>query len=82
MYDQAMGRDDPQDIETRLGELVGQLNAVHAALVELVAEAAATGAWHGVGVRSLTHWLTWRRRTVAPPLGELIRLAEAKLTHR
>ena len=42
---------DPDDIETRLGVLVGQLNVVHTALVDLVAEVAETGAWNGVGVR-------------------------------
>ena len=64
-----------------MGVLVGQLNAVHAALVDLVAEVAESGAWNGVGVRSLTHWLTWQAGLSRPHAVELVRLAEAKVTH-
>ncbi|MET0325175.1 MAG: HNH endonuclease signature motif containing protein [Ilumatobacteraceae bacterium] len=74
-------RDRSDDIETRLGVLVGQLNAVHAALVDLVAEAAETGAWQGVGVRSLSHWLTWQAGLSGAHARELERLAAAKVTH-
>ena len=68
-------------METRLGVLVGQLNAIHAQLVDLVAEAAATGAWHGVGVRSLEHWLTWQAGLSRGHASELVRLAAAKASH-
>ena len=61
--------------------LVGQLNAVHASLVDLIAEAAETGAWHGVGIRSLSHWLTWQAGLSRAHAQELERLAAAKLTH-
>lgn len=48
------------DLEDRLQAVCGHLNAVHAQLVELVVEAAQTSAWHGCGIRSLKHWLTWK----------------------
>jgi hypothetical protein len=69
------------DIEERLAVVVGQLNALHAQLVELVAEAKATNAWGGLGVRSLTHWLTWKAGVSNPHAAQLVRLAEARTTH-
>jgi hypothetical protein len=69
------------DIEDRLAVIVGQLNALHAQLVDLVAEARATNAWAGVGIRSLTHWLTWKAGVSNPHAAQLVRLAEAKATH-
>ena len=40
--------------------LAGHLNAVHAAIVELVADALADESWGGDGVRSPQQWLTWQ----------------------
>lgn len=70
-----------EDIEDRLAVIVGQLNALHAQLVDLVAEARATNAWAGVGIRSLTHWLTWKAGVSNPRAAQLVRLVEAKATH-
>ncbi|MET0144022.1 MAG: HNH endonuclease [Ilumatobacteraceae bacterium] len=70
-----------EDLEARLGVVVGQLNAVHAELVGLIAEAATTGAWEGWGVTSLCHWLTWQAGLSRAHALELIRLAEARATH-
>ena len=81
MYDHDMDPDAAPDIETRLGVLVGQLNAMHSALVDLVVEAAATGAWKGVGIHSLVHWSTWQAGLSRPHAVELVRLAEATTTH-
>jgi hypothetical protein len=69
------------DIEDRLAVIVGQLNALHAQLVDLVTEARETGAWTGVGVRSLTHWLTWKAGVSNPHAAQLVRLADARATH-
>ena len=69
------------ELEARMGVVVGQLNAVHAELVDLITEAAATGAWEGWGVRSLCHWLTWQAGLSRSHALELIRLADAKITH-
>src|SRR3954454_11300163 len=73
--------DDVDDIEHRLAVIVGQLNALHAALVDLVAEARATNAWAGVGVRSLTHWLTWKAGVSNPHAAQLVGLADGRQTH-
>jgi hypothetical protein len=68
-------------IEDRLREVCGQLNVLHAQLVELAAEAAATGAWHGTGVKSLAHWLTWQGGLAPGRAHDVVRLAEARTTH-
>ena len=69
------------DIEDRLAVIVGQLNALHAELVDLVAEARDTDAWSGLGIRSLTHWLTWKAGVTNERASALVRLAAAKSTH-
>ena len=68
-------------IEDRLREVCGQLNVLHAQLVELAAEAAPTGAWHGAGIRSLAHWLTWQGGIAPARAHDVVRLAEARTTH-
>jgi hypothetical protein len=69
------------ELEDRLAVVVGQLNALHAQLVELVAEARDTGAWSGLGIRSLTHWLTWKAGVTNERANALVRLADATSTH-
>jgi len=69
------------DLEDRLAVVVGQLNVLHAQLVDLVAEARDTGAWSGAGVRSLTHWLTWKAGVTNERASALVRLAAAKTSH-
>ena len=51
---------DTVDLETRLADVCGVLNAAHAQLVSLVAEALETGAWDVPGVRCAQHWLAWK----------------------
>jgi Domain of unknown function (DUF222)/HNH endonuclease len=51
---------DTTDLETRLADVCGVLNAAHAQLVTLVAEALETGAWDVPGVRCAQHWLAWK----------------------
>ena len=73
---------DPSvDIEERLRTVCGHLNVLNAQLVELAAEALATGAWQGWGVRSLAHWLTWQAGISPGHAREVVRLAEARDTH-
>src|SRR4051812_24711513 len=76
-----MAAEPTPDIEDRLAVVVGQLNALHAQLVDLVAEARATNAWAGVGVRSLTHWLTWKAGLSNTHAAQLVRLVDARETH-
>src|SRR3954454_14471311 len=76
-----MAAEPTRDLEDRLAVVVGQLNALHAQLVDLVAEARQTNAWAVVGVRSLTHWLTWKAGVSNQQASQLVRLAEARETH-
>ncbi|MET0458366.1 MAG: DUF222 domain-containing protein, partial [Ilumatobacteraceae bacterium] len=69
------------DIEERLRAVCGHLNVLNAQLVELTAEALATGSWQGWGVRSLQHGLTWQAGISPHRAAEVVRLAEARTTH-
>ena len=73
--------DSSAEIEERLRTVCGHLNVLNAQLVELAAEALATGAWQGWGVRSLQHWLTWQAGISPGHAKEVVRLAEARQTH-
>ncbi len=68
-------------IEDRLRVVCGHLNVLNARLVELAAEALATGSWQGWGVKSLAHWLTWQAGISPRRAQEVVRLAEARATH-
>ena len=69
------------DIEERLRAVCGHLNVLNAQLVELAAEALATGSWQGWGVKSLAHWLTWQAGISPHRAAEVVRLAEARTSH-
>ena len=73
--------DPAVDIEERLRTVCGHLNVLNAQLVELAAEALETGSWHGCGVKSLAHWLTWQAGISTGHAREIVRLAEAKASH-
>jgi hypothetical protein len=49
-----------EDLETRLAEVCGVLNAAHAQLVQLVGEAVDTGVWDVPGIRSVEQWVAWK----------------------
>jgi Domain of unknown function (DUF222) len=51
---------DTADLEARLADACGVLNAAHAQLVSLIAEALETGAWDVPGVRCAQHWVAWK----------------------
>ena len=68
-------------IEDRLRAVCGHLNVLHAELVALAAEALATGAWAGDGLRSLAHWLNWQAGISPGRAHEVVRLAHARATH-
>ena len=54
---------EPLPLDGRIASACGHLNAAWARLVELVGEVIATGAWEGIGIRSVEHWLgAWRNR--------------------
>lgn len=67
--------------QERLNELAGHLNAVHAAIVEVVAEALADESWGSDGVRSPQQWLCWQLGISHGESQRLIALAQARQTH-
>ena len=67
--------------EERLNALAGHLNAVNAAIVDVVADALATDAWGGDGIRSPQHWLCWQLGLTTVEAQRLINLAKARKTH-
>jgi Domain of unknown function (DUF222)/HNH endonuclease len=73
--------DEHRSLDERLADACGQLNACHAALVDLVAEVIATDAWHGWGIRSIEQWITWRTGLSAGHARSLIAIATAAETH-
>jgi len=70
-----------RSLQRRMQVVCGQLNMVHAELVELAAEALRTRDWQGQGITSLGHWLTWQAGVSATRANEVVRLAKAKVTH-
>jgi len=59
VYDDRMGSArDEFELEERVAEVAGVLNAQHAVLVRLTARAQGDGGWVGEGIHSLPHWLT------------------------
>jgi Domain of unknown function (DUF222) len=48
------------ELETRIADVCGVLNAAHAQLVTLIAEAVETGVWDVAGIRSPQHWVAWK----------------------
>ena len=80
-FPRPLRRDPAVDIEERLRTVCGHLNVLNAQLVELAAEALETGSWHGCGVKSLAHWLTWQAGISPVTPREVVRLAEARAPH-
>ena len=83
MYDNEMALTDRTEpsIEDRLRVVCGHLNVLHAQLVALAGEALESASWHGQGVRSLAHWLTWQAGISPAHALEVVRLADARETH-
>jgi Domain of unknown function (DUF222)/HNH endonuclease len=48
------------ELETRIADVCGVLNAAHAQLVTLIAEAIDTGVWDVASIRSPQHWVAWK----------------------
>jgi hypothetical protein len=65
----------------RLNALAGHLNAVHAAIVELVADALADESWGGEGVRTPQQWLSWQLGISTAEAHRFLDLAKARETH-
>jgi hypothetical protein len=55
----------------------GRIAAGEARLLELIAEFDRRGAWHGSGILSLAHWLSWQLGMSLPAAYERVRVARA-----
>lgn len=72
--------DHPQERAWREGEretvaLMGTINAAVARLVSTVAMLIATEGWHGHGIRSVNHWVTWKACVSRERADGLVRIA-------
>jgi Domain of unknown function (DUF222)/HNH endonuclease len=63
------------DLETRLADVCGVLNAAHAQLVAIIAEAVETGAWDVPGVRCAQHWVAWKTGISPARAKQLVQIA-------
>ncbi|MBI2710894.1 MAG: DUF222 domain-containing protein [Actinobacteria bacterium] len=62
-------------IEAEISAVCGIVNAATGRLVRLIAEALATGAWKGDGIRSPAHWVAWRCGVSNAHADELVAMA-------
>jgi len=62
-------------LEERVAQTCGLLNATTASLVATIAEVLATNAWHGVGIRSAEHWVSWHCGVGSGRARRLVRMA-------
>ena len=69
------------ELNATMAELAGHVNALHAKLADVLANALETGAWAQAGVRSPAHWLTWQLGVSSGEANRLVRLAMARETH-
>ena len=65
------------DIEQRVAEACGVLNAANAQLVALTAELITTELWRGYGIRSVEHWLTLKAGLSAERARQVAEVATA-----
>jgi hypothetical protein len=68
-------------LDERIASACGHLNAAWAHLVGLIGEVLDTGAWHGIGIRSVEQWIGWRTGLSATHARTLVALAEAADVH-
>ncbi|MDP1807594.1 MAG: DUF222 domain-containing protein, partial [Acidimicrobiales bacterium] len=72
--------DHPQERAWREGEaatiaLMGTINTAVARLVSTIAMLLATDGWHGHGIRSVEHWVTWKACVSESRAAGLVRIA-------
>ena len=78
-FPHAASAPDPDTIWERATQVAGQLNALHAELVELTAEAIELDCWGGNGgVRSPEHWLALRAGLSPATAAQITTLARAR----
>ena len=78
-FPHAASAPDPDTIWDRVTAVAGQLNALHAELVELTAQAIEADCWGGNGgVRSPEHWLSLRAGLSPATAAQITTLAHAR----
>ena len=65
-------------LSARIAVLCGHLNVLHAELSAVMAEALATEAWAGHGIRSPEHWLSWQAGLSATNARHLVAIARRR----
>ncbi len=78
MYDRRVATGTLERLEDRLADLCGHRNVLDARLVELVAEALATGEWQMSGIVSPAHWLSWKAGLSTGHARQLVTLARRR----
>ena len=78
---------DPRDerldeIEHRLAELSGLVNAAQGEMVELVGEALDEGLWQGWGIHTPAQWFAWKTGTSPHHARQVVKLAERRTSGR
>jgi Domain of unknown function (DUF222)/HNH endonuclease len=65
-----------EDLETRLAAVCGVLNAAHAQLVQLVAEAVESGVWDVPGIRTVEQWIAWKTGLASGRAKQMVQIAK------
>ena len=63
-------------LETRIAQVCGHLNVLHAELVALTVESLASKAWCGEGVISAPHWVAWQTGLSPERARQIVHIAE------
>ena len=79
VYDRRVATGTLERLEDRLADLCGHRNVLDARLVELVAEALATGEWQMSGIVSPAHWLSWKAGLSTSHARQLVALARRQV---
>jgi Domain of unknown function (DUF222) len=65
-------------LQTRMADLCGHLNVLHAQLVDTVVEALDSSLWEQWGIRSPEHWLAWQTGMAPARARQLVESARRK----
>ncbi|CAN5723124.1 hypothetical protein BH20ACT4_BH20ACT4_03110 [soil metagenome] len=68
-------------LQTDLAGVCGHVNALHASLVRLVADALDGRAWAQWGIHSPAHWLAWQAGLTATNAHKIVAVAEQRSAH-
>ncbi len=78
MYDWGMDEAAAMMLQSRIAELCGHLNVLHAQLVDTIVEALDGELWQQWGIRSAEHWLAWQTGLAPGRARQLVDAARRK----